>query len=539
MRYDTIKEMQNAKHSEKSGVYAAAVAGGIFISRISGFIRDRALAHYLGNSEAAGAFRAALRIPNLLQNLFGEGVLSASFIPVYSRLLAEGKQEEAQKLGGTIMALLMLSMSVLVGLGILFTRPLISVLAPGFEGEVRELTIRLVRILFPSAGLLVLSAWCLGVLNSHRKFFLSYVAPVVWNAAIIATLFIFGARYSHSPAAEMELTELVALGTVMGSLLQLLIQIPKAWQLNGRLIFSRYFKGEYTNKVVHGFFPALLSRGVVQISAYIDQILSSFLGASIVSALGYAQTLALLPVSLFGMSISSAELPALSSVTGSAEEVAAKLKERLSLGLSRISFFVIPSVLVFLVLGNYVVGFVYQTGKFQSQDTIMVWWILAGYAIGLLATTRARLCVSVFWSFHDTKTPAKIAFLRVMINAVISCGIVFFLGERLALENFQIAMLLGVSASVTGWVEFLIIRKLLMQKIGKFLLGGPQEPKMWVAGFVASLVGYGVGRVVVFHPLINGVLVLGVFGVAYLLLAIQLRINEAAALYSMVKRRFG
>src|SRR6478736_2412693 len=135
---------------------ALAVAAGILLSRISGLVRERVFAHYLGASDAAGAFKAALRIPNLLQNLFGEGVLSASFIPVYARLRAEKRDQEASQLAEAIFALLALTTT----------------------------------ILFTGVGLLVFSAWCLGVLNSHRKFFLSYTAPVIWNVAIIVAFYL-------------------------------------------------------------------------------------------------------------------------------------------------------------------------------------------------------------------------------------------------------------------------------------------------------------------------------------------------------------
>ncbi|HTZ60381.1 MAG TPA: lipid II flippase MurJ, partial [Acidobacteriaceae bacterium] len=158
---------------------AFAVSAGILLSKIIGLARERFIAHYLGNSDAADAFRAAFRIPNFLQNLFGEGVLSASFIPVYARLRAEKRDEEATKLAEAIFAILFLLTSLLTVIGIFATPWLIDAIAPGFHGAKRQLTIHLVQILFPGAALLVLSAWCLGILNSHRKFFLSYSAPVL------------------------------------------------------------------------------------------------------------------------------------------------------------------------------------------------------------------------------------------------------------------------------------------------------------------------------------------------------------------------
>ena len=178
--------------------YAPLVAAGILLSRIAGLVRDRVFAHYLGNSDAADAFRAAFRIPNILQNLFGEGVLSASFIPVYANLLAQGKREEADRVASAIFCLLALVMSGLVLAGVLATPWLIDAIAPGFAGVKRDLTIRLVRILFPGAAMLALSAWCLGILNSHRHFFISYTAPVIWNAAIIASLIGWAAGWSNT-----------------------------------------------------------------------------------------------------------------------------------------------------------------------------------------------------------------------------------------------------------------------------------------------------------------------------------------------------
>jgi putative peptidoglycan lipid II flippase len=280
-------------------------------------VRERVFAHYLGNSDAAGAFKAALRIPNLLQNLFGEGVLSASFIPVYARLLSEGREEEAGRVAGVVASVLTLSVALLVGLGTLGAPLLVNLVAPGFVGEVRQLTVVLVEIMFSSVGLLVLSAWCLGILNSHRRFFLSYVAPVVWNLAQIATLMAFGARLGTTRGQQMQLVTVVAWATVAGAGLQLLVQLPRALMLARGARPSLSLAQRPVRQVLHNFAPVLVSRGVVQLSAYIDQLLASYLGPAAVAAMAYAQQLYLLPVSLFGMAISAAELPEMSSTLGS------------------------------------------------------------------------------------------------------------------------------------------------------------------------------------------------------------------------------
>jgi putative peptidoglycan lipid II flippase len=174
------------KVKASSTLPAVLVASGIMLSRLVGLVRQRVFAHYLGSLPAADAFQAALRIPNFLQNLLGEGVLSASFIPVYARLLAGDDEKEADRVASVIGSLLAVVTLVLVLLGILVTPFLIDLIAPGFTGETRQLTITLVQILFPGVGTLVLSAWCLGILNSHGRFFLSYAAPVLWSLFIIA-----------------------------------------------------------------------------------------------------------------------------------------------------------------------------------------------------------------------------------------------------------------------------------------------------------------------------------------------------------------
>src|SRR6201987_4887479 len=251
---------------------AVLVATGIMLSRVAGLVRERALAHFLGTLPAADAFRAALRIPNFLQNLFGEGVLSASFIPVYSRLLAGSDEREASRVASVVGSLLAALTSLLVILGILGTPLLIDLIAPGFTGETRQLTIRLVQILFPGIGALVMSAWCLGILNSHGRFFLSYSAPVLWNLLIIAGLLTFGTTKSLS-----DLVVVTAWFSVLGSFAQLLVQVPTVLRLTERLCFSLDTASPNGRNVLVNYVPVFISRGIVQLSPYVDNVLASLL----------------------------------------------------------------------------------------------------------------------------------------------------------------------------------------------------------------------------------------------------------------------
>jgi putative peptidoglycan lipid II flippase len=509
------------------------VAAGILISRLVGLVRDRVFAHYFGNSDAADAFRAAFRIPNFLQNLFGEGVLSASFIPVYARLNAEERREEAAQLAEAIIALLIFITTVLVVVGVFATPMLIDLIAPGFHGDKRLLTIQLVQILFLGAALLVLSAWCLGILNSHRKFFLSYTAPVVWNIAMIATL-VAGGRH-HT---EARLAVLLAIGSVIGSGLQFAVQLPTVmhflWPLHLRLTLA----APHVRAVSKSFFPVFLSRGVVQISAYIDSWLASFLGTGAVSALGYAQTLYTLPVSLFGMAVSAAELPAMSSALGTPTEIADALRQRLSKGLEQIAFFVIPSAVGFVMLGDVIVATIYRTGNFQKSDVFFVWGVLAGSAVGLLASTSGRLYSSAFYALRDTRTPLKFAVLRVALTLGLGYICALPLPRLLGIDQRWGTAGLTLSAGIAGWLEFLLLRRALHRRVGAVPAAGKRIALLSAVAILSAVIGYGLKLLLPFHAaLIIGPCVLIPYAVIYLTVTRWMGIASMGAIDRIFKRK--
>jgi putative peptidoglycan lipid II flippase len=522
----------------KKNLAAVSIAIGILLSRIMGLVRERVFAYYLGNSDAAGAFRAALRIPNLLQNLFGEGVLSASFIPVYAKLLEEGKKEEAGRAASVVLTLLVIVTALLVVIGVTFSRPLIGILAPGFHGEVRELTIRMVAIMFPGTGLLVLSAWCLGVLNSHRKFFLSYVAPVLWNLAIIAILVGIGGYYLvNRPGTQTNLVIWVAWSTVIGAALQWGVQFPKALKLSGVFTFSLKTRLEPVQKIITRFVPAVVTRGVVQLSAYIDQVLASYLGPASVAAMAYAQTIYTLPVSLFGMAISSAALTEMSRTTGTEDEIVQVLVARLTAGIRRIAFFVVPSAVAFVVLGDVVTATLFQTGHFSGSDSRFVWFILAGSAVGLVATTQSRLFISAFWALGNTRTPMSIACFRVALTAFLGFFVVFPVRAFFALDAIYCSAALTASAGIAGWIEFLLFKYALAARIGHFNLGGRMIMALWGIAIACAAIVLGVKLFIPgFHVVIRGVVILGLYGLLYVGGATLAGIPEAAEAMRSIRR---
>ncbi len=507
---------------------AALVAAGILCSRLAGLVRLRAFAYYFGlQSDAADAFNAAFRIPNFLQNLFGEGALSASFIPVYAGLLSRARQRDADRVAGAVASLLALAVAVLVLIGVAATPLMIALIAPGFRGEKRELTIELVRVLFPGAGLLVFSAWCLGVLNSHHRFLLSYAAPVMWNAVLIATLVAFG---GHSSLPR--LAWLLAWGSVVGSALQVAVQLPVVLRVAPDLRFAFDLTSDHVRSVARNFAPVVVSRGVVQVSAYIDALLASLLPTGAVTGLMNAQVLYTLPVSLFGVSVSAAELPAMSGAMEEEATGAEAIRRRLDSGLRQIAFFVVPSSLAFLALGDVVAASLLQTGRFLRSDAVYVWGILAGSAVGLLASTLARLYASTCYAMRDTRTPLRYALVRVVLTTVLGYLFAIPLPRLLGIAQLWGAAGLTISAGIAGWVEMLMLRRSLVARIGATGLSAGYLIQLWAAAAAGAAVAWAIKIAVTpANPIVAGIVILVPYGLVFLAVARALNIPEASTIF--------
>jgi putative peptidoglycan lipid II flippase len=523
---------------------AKLVAAGILLSRIAGFLRDIIFARYLGTSAYASAFRGALRMPNVLQNLLGEGTLSASFIPVYSRLLEEGETEAAGRLAGAVFALLLAVAGALSLFGVLLAPILVSVFLAGFEGEIREVTILCTRIIFPMTGVLVLSAWALGILNSHRKFFVSYTAPVLWNAAMIAVLLLFGTRLD-----QRSLILALSWGALLGGALQFLIQLPWILRLERNLRLSLDLRSRHLRTVVANAGPAIMGRGVVQLSGWADMFLASFLFDRAVAAIAYAQTFYMLPVSLFGMSIAAAELPELSRAVGDQREA---LRRRVGAGLRTMAVFVVPSAIGYVLLGDVIIRGMYQRANFGPADTTLVWLILGAYSVGLLASTATRLYASGLYALGDTRTPARIAMFRVALSMLIGATLMITLEpitwrgyaigwrEATMVQGYPIgAAGLAAGAGIASWVEWLLLRRALGRRIGDASAGAVLA-RLIGAAMVAGVAARGA---LMLLPPLPGVLAvlfaLPLFGLIYFGIAHLLGVEEVSSAVRRVLARFG
>ena len=517
-----------------SGRSSALIAAGILLSRVLGLLRQTLIARYLGAGAAADVFNGAFRLTNFLQNLFGEGALSASFIPVYAQALERGDEREADRIAGAVGAVLALVTAALVLVGELAAPLFTEVIVGGFQGEKFDLTVRLTRIFFPGAAVFVLSAWCLGILNSHRRFFLSYAAPVFWNLAMIGALLFFGPMQG-----QVALAVTLAWASVVGAVLQMGVQLPAVFKLLDRPRFLPDLGYPPVREVVRNFLPAFVSRGVVQISGFIDLRLASsipFNGA--VGLLSYAQTIYVLPISLFGISISAAELPEMAREGGTDQAAFDRLRARLDAAIPRVAFFCVPSALAFLFVGDAIAGVLLEYGRFGRADTMRTWAILAGSAVGLVASALARLYSSTFYALRDTRTPLRFAIVRVILTGVLGYLFAFPLPRALGLPAWTGVAGLTASAGIAGWVEFWLLRRAIATRIGATGIRPQRVLTLWGAGILAGVLGLAVTHFwAPVSSLVTSALAIIAFAVVYGAVTLALGVPEARAIAARVLRR--
>ncbi len=548
----------DAGDAQVSGRSALLVGAGVTLSRLSGLIRELVLAGLLGTRIAADAFKAALQIPGLLQNILGEGTLSASFVPVYSRLVDEDRQGEhdAGVIAGVVLSALALLTGVVVFIGIIAARPITKLLLPVLPDATFELTVDLVRVMWAGLGFIVLSAWCLGVLNSHRKFFLSFAAPIAWNAAqIFLAIFAWANNWD-----DTEIAKAAAWGVLIGGFLQFAIQLPAVFKVAPSIRASFRLRLKPVQDIFRRFTPALLGRGVIQLSAFLDLFLAGFLAAGAFAGLSIAQIIYLLPIGIFAMSIVSADLPELSRDQGNASKVI----NRIAVSQERIAFYVAFSAVAFFSIGKPLIGALFERGDFTEEDTLYVWLILCAYSFGLFTSSISRLYQNACYAAGDTKGPARFAALRVCVSGAIGV-ILMFQFDRFAIDVNEVikignlpafsplpesirsddmgpqalgAVGLALGSACGSWVEYARLKKRMASVLpSSFKFQSPLVKlliPLLVAGSVGAVLAWTLNDI---HNLILGPSLLAITGMLYVYLSYLSGSETAKELLGVAKFR--
>jgi putative peptidoglycan lipid II flippase len=510
---------------------ARLVAAGILASRIVGLVRGWLFARYFASGMQADAYNAASRIPNVLRNLLGEGAISASFVPVYAAALERGDERGAKALANALLGVLLLGVSVLTVTGVVLAPVLTSVFDGKMSPATAALTTKLLRIMFPMTGLMVLSGWCLGVQNAHRRFFMSYASAVMWSLAQIALLAFGG----NPKTADLDrLVWLLSWATIVGSILQISAQMPQVLRLmGGSLRPALNFAAVGLRDVLKNFAPVVTALGLFQISSLIDLWIALQLKEGSTANLFYATQLYLLPLSLFGVSTAAAALPQLSRDRASGNTAA--LAEGVSRGWEQALFYTIPSSIAFITIGDFIVALLYESGRFGPDERAIVHFVLIGFAIGLVAYASSRVFTSSYQAAQDYGTLWRSAIVAIVISTVASVALSLPFRES---DNAVAGIAAG--AALGAFVNFTLLFRGLRKHVGAVDVSGPRRvaTRAALATLAAVAVTFAVRLATPDAPMrLRAVGEIGLYCAVYLWAARAQGLDEASRLLNGLRRR--
>ncbi len=460
--------------SSKEQVARAAgiVMFAIFLSRVLGFVRERAIATVFGRTGATDVFFAAFALPDLMYSLLVGGVISSAFIPVFTQYLTAEDEKQAWYVASSFLNVISALLIVMTVLGIVFTPVLAPLVGVGFSGEQRILLIKLMRITFPAVFFTALSGVSMGVLNSYKKFTLPAMGPLLYNSAQILSAYLLGPIFGIVG---------MAYGTVVGSASSFLIQMPTVFKL-GRKHYRRVidFKHPGIRQMYKLMLPAIIGLSIAQINMIVGQNLASMLATGSIVALRIANRLINFPLGIFAMGLSTAIFPTLA--TQAAKKDIGALKETFSFGLRLVLYITIPAAVGMAVLRVPIVRLLFETGEFTSQDTNATAYALLFYSIGLVAQAGLQILTRVFYSLQDTVTPVKAGFISVMLNLFFSLIVVKW-------TNLDIGGL-ALAFSVASLFQMLILIWHLRRKLG--MIDGRRIINTFLrSSFAALIMGLG------------------------------------------------
>jgi len=433
----------------------------VFCSRILGLVREQVLANFFGAGLAMDAFVVAFRIPNLLRDLFAEGALSAAFVAVFTDSQQRRGPAATWRLANNVLTTLTLLLGGLAVAGIFSSSSLVSLMAPDFSlvpGKT-ALTVVMTQIMFPFLPLVSLAAVVMGILNTQGKFFLPAMASTFFNLGSITTgvalAFILPA-YGWQPIIGM------AIGTLLGGVLQLAVQLPSLWQVGYRFHWVIDWRDEDLRRVFWLMTPAVFGLSATQINIFINTFFASSCAEGSVAWLNYAFRFLQFPIGVFGVAISIAAMPVVSRYA--AQRDLAGLKAAYTSALTMSFLISIPSSVGLAILAEPIIALIFQHGRFTAFDTTQTAQALVFYTIGLFAYSGVKVLVPVFYALNNPKYPVMGSFLAVGTN---------FLLVVLTLTTLQHrAIALATSLSMTlnfGFLSILLYRLVQGYPLGRLL----------------------------------------------------------------------
>lgn len=436
---------------------AAIIVIAASLSKFFGFILNMIIAAKFGTTGQTDAFLVAMTIPELLRNMLAGGTLTAAFIPVFSSYLAQGRNNEAQKLSSGIINMLFVGLMLMAGVGILCAPYLVKFVAPGFQGETFELAISLSRILFPAIIFFGIASIFGGILNAYQHFSTPAFTPLALNLCIIITTFAF--------CAKLGIVSLT-IGVVIGGLAQLLMQIPALIKKGMRYRINFRFNHPGIRKIGLLWVPLMIGLSVNHINIIVNRMLASTLSSGSIAALNFADKLNQTPVVIFGVALSTAIFPSLS--WQAAREDMEKFKVTVSLAIRMIILITFPITVAFMILKVPIIRLLFQRGVFDVSSTQATAVALFYYSIGIFALATNYVIIKVYYALQDTKTPVRIGIGVIALNIFLNFILIRFLGHG------GLALATSVAAIIQMVVLFIFLRKTVkgldISAIGKSFL---------------------------------------------------------------------
>jgi putative peptidoglycan lipid II flippase len=538
---------------------AGIVSIAVMFSRVLGLVRETIFARFFGAGFLYDAFVVAFRIPNILRDLFAEGALSAAFVKVFTDYQIKKSEAEAWRLASLIFNVLAVLMSGITAVGILIAPYVIPLLASGFSPEKAALAVTLTQIMFPFILLVALAALAMGVLNTKGRFGIPASASTAFNIASIVfglglAYWLSGGAWEQSydkklvpsDAAQWAITGM-AIGTLIGGGAQLAIQIPSLLKVGFRFTPVLNFADEGVRRVMRLMGPAIIGTSAVQIKVLVDLVVVSGIEAGN-SWLSYSFRLMQFPIGVFGVAIGTAAIPALSRLA--AQNKTREFRDTLADSLKLVFLLTIPAACGLVVLGEPIIGMIYQGGRFTAFDTNMTAWALGGYSIGLAGYAAIKVLSPSFYALDDAKTPMWVSLGSVLVHAPMSFGMMTLLsGVGVTPERPSGYGHVGVAlaTSTVALVNFCALLFLMRKRIRR--INGREIArallKIVIASAVMSAVAYTVYRTLAGYldeslfwvRLVEAMVPIGCALVAFVAAAKLLRISELEKLYGGLRRK--
>ncbi len=453
--------------NQRVSTKATSIVGlAVMCSRLLGLVRETVIAALFGASKNMDAFLTAFRAPNMLRDLFAEGALSTAFVTTFSRRIATEGDQSAWRLASKVATLTLVFMSGMTLLGILFAPFVIGVLAPGFAAEKAALTIQLTRIMFPFILLVSLAALVMGMLNAKHVFGMPALASSFFNIGSIVggvTLCYLlepQADWRHPHFGERGLVGL-AIGTLLGGLLQLLVQLPAAGGVGFRFRFDFNWRDPGVRTILALMGPATIAASAVQVNVAVNSGFASSLGNGPITWLNIAFRLMQLPLGVFGVAIATVTLPLVSrsAATGNKEEFRGALAHAMRL----VMLLTIPSAIGLVILAEPIIAVIYQHGRFTADSTVRTAEALQFYALGLAAYAGVKVLAPAFYALDKRHLPMLVSLVSIAVNFALNWLFTFHLG----LGHRGLAL----STSFVATTNFLLLYAMMRHYTGRLETG--------------------------------------------------------------------